>query len=185
MKCNKAASLNLSGTSDYHDFRRLARSGSRSERCCSNCNPQHGLRKLEGFFQYHELGPRANKRTKSVSRTLYLFISSRIRTIPARPTRLAEVCEECTLSRKSTRTGSRFWCYQNWARLINSLFGLYVRKRRDRRQFLSPDSVACRWLKSAQVGRPLKNVAHISTIIASIPRRWTCIWCQSISYIIM
>ena len=46
------------------------RSGRRPERCCSNCNPQYRLGKLEGFYQYHELGRRANQRTKLVSKAL-------------------------------------------------------------------------------------------------------------------
>lgn len=43
------------------------RSGRRSYRCCSNCNPQTRLGKLDGFYQYQECGPRANNRTKAVS----------------------------------------------------------------------------------------------------------------------
>lgn len=46
------------------------RSGRRPGRCCSNCNPQYRLGKLAGFYQYHELGPRGNQRTKSVSEAL-------------------------------------------------------------------------------------------------------------------
>jgi hypothetical protein len=54
-----------------------------------------------------------------------------------------------------------------WA-IINSLLGLYVRKRPDRRQFLSPDSVACRWLKSGSSSLVISRMSR--TYLQSSPR---------------
>ena len=42
----------------------------RTDRCCSNCNPEYRLNKLDQFYLYHELGPRANNRTKQVLKAL-------------------------------------------------------------------------------------------------------------------
>ena len=55
---------------DFFDERNEYQSGRRPNRCCSNCNPHNRLGKLDGFYQYHELGPQANQRTRRVSEAL-------------------------------------------------------------------------------------------------------------------
>jgi hypothetical protein len=42
----------------------------RIDRCCSNCNPEYKLNKLDQFYLYHERGPRANNKTKQVLEAL-------------------------------------------------------------------------------------------------------------------
>lgn len=55
---------------DFFDEPNEFRSHRRPDRCCSNCNPETQLGKLEGFYQYQEHGPRGIKRTKAVSDAL-------------------------------------------------------------------------------------------------------------------
>jgi superfamily II DNA helicase RecQ len=63
---------------DYFDESLEYRHETRTERCCSNCNPEFQLNGLEHFYLYHEAGPAISAHSKGILKSIDKWANQQI-----------------------------------------------------------------------------------------------------------